>query len=599
MSGLVEVTELTVGPSGAAPVFDGVSLTLHAGESIGIAGESGSGKSTLLLALMGVLRPGLTRQAGHVRFRGADVLGQSDVDLLNMRGRRIALIPQNAGTALTPTLRVGAQIDEALRLHTALDAPARARRLVELLTKARLPQSESLVHRYPHELSGGQIQRVAIAMALAGEPEVLLLDEPTTGLDVTTQAAILDLLAELQHASGVAMICVSHDLGVLSRLCRHLAVMYSGQLIEDGPTKALLARPGHPYAAALLSSVPRLTHPGIPLPIPGVPPAPSARPFGCSFSPRCVLADARCHAQRPMLREIGTLRHAACFHVATAQRHSPPEPDTAVRVSTAIALEVSDLSVSYALSTALGRILGLSRAVPTVRDLSFTLKSGEVLGLVGESGSGKSTILRAIAGLWPPVSGRIALGGTEPLPARVAHRSKSQLRRIQMVFQNPDASLNPRQRIIDILAQPIRLYRTVGPEGLRARAVALLAEVRLDETYLDRFPGQLSGGERQRVAIARAFAAEPEILLCDEITTALDVSVQAAILQLVRDLAASRGVATIFVSHDLAVVRAIADRIAVLKDGILVEIGTAAQICDSPASDYTRRLLAAVLEPDA
>lgn len=600
------VSDLTIGvrlQKGQTPaVVEGVSLALNQGASIGIAGESGSGKSTLLLAMMGVLRAGLTHLSGGVTFDGTPLFGRADKDLEHLRGGRLALIPQNAGTAMTPTLRIGAQIDEVLRLHTNLGPERRALRVLELLAKVRLPEPERMARRFPHELSGGQVQRAAIAMALAGGPSVLLMDEPTTGLDATTQLSLLELMVDLRREAGMAIVCVSHDLGVLAKLCERLVVMYSGALIEEGTTRQLLANPSHPYTRALLASLPTLANPGLPSSIPGAPPSPFALPKGCRFAPRCGVADERCHSARPPVQDYGPERRLACFHPANGPMTSVAEPTVSATAPLSLTpvLQVSDLSIAFGRARGLNRLFRRGSPKPVVQDVSFQLRRGEVLGLVGESGSGKSTILRAIAGILEPSGGSIQLAaddtGLVPLASAMAHRPLSQLQRVQMVFQNPETSLNPRHTIFEILAQPLRLYSSSGGLGSRQKAQELLTEVRLDESYLDRYPAQLSGGERQRIAIARAFAANPEVLLCDEITTALDVSVQAAVLKLVRDLARDRRVATIFVSHDLAVVRAISDRIAVLSAGRIVEIGSADDLCRRPAHAYTQKLLGAMLE---
>ena len=459
-----------------------------------------------------------------------------------------------------------------------------------------------MAKRYPHELSGGQVQRAAIAMALAGEPAALLMDEPTTGLDVTTQLSLLDLMIELQRDSGMAIVCVSHDLGVLAKLCQRLVVMYSGAMVEEGPTSTLLTRPSHPYTRALLAALPTLVHPGLPAPIAGRPPDPQALPPGCRFAPRCAGAEGDCNHLRPPVRDAGSGHRLACFHPVTLPLKAAQD-DAAERAgqTSVPVLSVQDVSVTYGQARGLNRLLARTKPVQVVEGVSFQLHRGEVLGLVGQSGSGKSSILRAIAGIHPLSDGTVCLSGTggplTPLAPRMAMRTLAELKSIQMVFQNPDLSLNPRHTVFELLAQPLRLYGGLTAAQLRDRAVALLADVRLDATCLDRLPSRLSGGERQRVAIARAFAAEPEILLCDEITTALDVSVQAAVLHLVRDLARERAVATIFVSHDLAVVRAISDRIAVLSAGRIVEIGAADDVCRRPRHSYTQRLLEAVLEP--
>lgn len=593
---LLEVANLSIGGAGFL-VVDDVSLTLQPGESLGIAGESGSGKSTLLLALMGLIRQGLRPIQGEIRFNGLPMLRQSDAALESVRGGKIGFVPQNPGTALNPSRRIGAQIAEALMLHTALTAAERAARVLELLGAVRLPEPEVAARRFPHELSGGQVQRAAIAMALAGAPEVLLLDEPTTGLDVTTQAALLDLLADLRGRAQVAIVCVSHDLGVLARLCDRIAVMYAGAMVEEGPLATVLTHPGHPYTRALVASIPRIDMAGLPLPIEGSPPSLFHLPPGCRFAPRCAFADEACRAARPDLAHRDQDHRVACLRPLKGS----PQATRPVHAASAIGaplLAVEGLSVRYDQTGWFGNRAPKS----VVQAVSFALNRGEVLGLVGESGSGKSTILRAIAGLAVPSGGRITLTrGTsaEDLHPRAVNRPLAQLRSVQLVFQNPDASLNPRHCVLDLLAQPLRLYGQVPRVDIRAKAAALLAEVRLPAATLERRPAQLSGGERQRVAIARAFAAGPDLLLCDEITTALDVSVQAAVLALIRDLAAKHNVAAIFVSHDLAVVRAIADRVAVLRHGSLIEIGTVDAVCTRPQDPYTRSLLASVLEVPA
>lgn len=600
-SALLRVENLTIGTAGpaSAAVVDNVSLALAAGETLGIAGESGCGKSTLLLAMMGVTRGGLVRSAGRVLFDGVSMFEASERELESIRGGRLALIPQNAGLALTPTIRIGDQIDEALMLHTDLAATERRGRIVELLASVRLPMPERLGTRYPHELSGGQLQRVAIAMALAAEPRLLLLDEPTTGLDVTTQLGILELLAELRRNTGVAMVCVSHDLGVIARLSDRMMVMYAGQAIEAAAAADLLQRPAHPYARGLIASIPRLSVGTIPTAIPGRPPAPGEAPPGCRFAPRCDRAQPLCHQTMPEPRDIAPGRNVAChFPVTEALAIAAPAADRVLETdeTSVPLLSIDALDVTYVKPGLFGRMD--ADAPRAVDDVSFALRPGEILGLVGESGSGKSTILRCIAGLWPPLGGTVRFRDTL-LDRPAARRDRAVLRAVQLVFQNPDASLNPRQTVREILAQPLRLYFDLGGRALAARTSALLRDVRLDDSYLDRYPSQLSGGERQRVAIARAYAAEPDVLLLDEVTSALDVSVQASILQLLRDLSATRGTACILVSHDLAVVQALADRIAVLYRGQLVEMGPARQTCQAPAHDYTKSLIAAVLEPDA
>lgn len=591
---LLNVQDLTISQAGnAAAIVRAASLAVGPGETLGIAGESGCGKSTLLLALMGIVKPGLAMTGGQVQVMGQGLGSLAPEALRRLRGQSVAMVPQSAAMALTPTLRVGAQLAEAMAVHDAFPKVAIAARTSELFARVRLPDPDRIGSRYPHELSGGQMQRVAIAMALACEPKLLLLDEPTTGLDVTTQAGILDLLDELRRETGMAMVCVSHDIGVLARLTARVAVMYAGRIVEDRPTTDLLTRPAHPYARALMVSVPRIDSQGLPPSIPGNPPPPGTAGPGCAFAPRCARAHAACDHE-PALSPLPEGGGVACH----SPDHGPlalaalPQPLIAPEAKAHV-IAVHDLVVQYRRASLLDRLARRSPPFPVVSGVSLTLARGEILGLVGESGSGKSTILRAIAGLWPPSAGRIMLDGAN-LSAHVNKRDRSALRRVQVVFQNPDASLNPRQTVREILAQPLRLYFNAGPAEVEARARSLIADVRLSPAHLDRRPAQLSGGERQRVALARAFAAEPDVILCDEVTSALDVSVQASVLALIHDLCHARGTSCLFVAHDLAVVAALCDRVAVLHRGRIVEEGPARSVCSTPEHPYTRNLIAAV-----
>ncbi|TDQ82993.1 peptide/nickel transport system ATP-binding protein [Dongia mobilis] len=602
---ILAVDGLTIGAGGeseVAPVVDRIDLTLAQGSALGIAGESGSGKSTLLLAMMGVVKPGLELRAGTCRFGQLDLFAAPPAALEKLRGGRLALVPQNAGLALTPNIRIGDQIAEVLRYHAGpADQERHNAHIAELLALVRLPDPELLGRRFPHELSGGQLQRVGIAMALAGQPDLLLLDEPTTGLDVTTQLGILELLEDIRRKQGMAMVCVSHDLGVLARLCGDIAIMYAGRLVEQGPATRLLTQPAHPYSRALLASIPRLASAGIPTGIPGRPPAPDQALAGCRFAPRCRHADRTCSDVVPPSRDLTTGHLVACHHPQLGMEPGSAVAKLATRQhpgATEARLLVDGLSVTYQRR---GLLPGLrqTQAKRALDRVSLILHRSEILGLVGESGSGKSTLLKALAGLWPVLEGRAVMDEHRDLTEPVQKRDRDSLRRMQLIFQNPDASLNPRHTIREILSQPLRLYFSLSRTEVEARASRLLGDVRLDASYLDRQPAELSGGERQRVAIARAFAAEPDVILCDEITSALDVSVQASVLQIIRELTQEKQVACLFVSHDLAVVNAIADRIAVLYRGQLVELGEARQVCAAPAHTYTRQLLAAVLEPPA
>jgi len=602
---LVDIRKLCVGFRGRAgamlPVLHEIDLTVRRGESIGIVGESGSGKSTLALAAMGYLKHGLQKMSGEVIYDGADMFARTDRDLVRIRGGQLGLIPQNSGQALTPTMRIGRQIREALHLHCDLPEAEYGQRARDLLAQVRLPDPAAMLRRYPHELSGGQQQRVAIAMALAGEPDALLLDEPTTGLDVTTQAHILELLRDLATARNMAMVYVSHDLGVIARVCDRVHVLYAGETVLEGPVKAVLRNPAHPYARGLLASIPRLGERTLPRALDGRPPGPGEARQGCTFAPRCPLATEDCRAARPPMIDAPGAQRTRCIYpeqVAGIAAHAAGTEPQVCAPDSPPALRLSGLSIRYARPGLIDRLRRAPRPPATVDGIDLDLAQGETLGLVGESGSGKSTILKSIAGLLPPAAGEITLGDGTPLPRSVERRRPDQLRRIQMIFQNPDDSLNPRHSVAGIIAQPLRLYFGLKDDALRARSVELLEIVRLGADYLERRPGQLSGGEKQRVAVARAFAAGPEIVLCDEITSALDVSVQAAVLDLLNDLKADHGTAFIFVSHDLTVVRALSDRVAVLYQGRICEIGPAAAVYDAPSHPYTAVLLGAVLTPD-
>ncbi len=604
MSSLIETRDISVGFIGRdgriREVLRNIDLTVAPGESVGLVGESGSGKSTLALAAMGYLKHGLKLLNGSAAFNGMDMFAQSRQELERIRGGQLALIPQNSGQSLTPTLRIGAQLGEALRLHSALPADQHGPKLIELLGQVRLHDPEGIVARFPHELSGGQQQRVAIAMALAGEPDALLLDEPTTGLDVTTQAHILELLRDIAAERGMAMLYVSHDLGAIARVCDRVVVMYAGEVVLEGSTRHVLKTPAHPYARGLLASIPKLDDAKLPVALDGRPPAPGDAGGGCAFADRCALAQARCRNARPPLSPSGNGETVRCFFAddASRGRGQAVGAEPARYRGEATILDLHDLSISYAKPRLFDQLLGRGADVlPTVDGISISISKGETLGLVGESGSGKSTILKTIAGLLPPADGSVTVN-SQSLPSAVEHRDPGLLRKIQLIFQNPDDSLNPRHTVADILGQPLKLYFGLTGDELRTRCAEILERVRLRAHYLDRLPSQLSGGEKQRVAIARAFAANPEIVLCDEVTSALDVSVQAAVLDLLNDLKKTQGTTYIFVSHDLAVVRALSDRVAVLYQGRLCEIGQTDRVFGGTSHPYTEVLLGAVLEPD-
>ncbi|MFK7804637.1 MAG: dipeptide ABC transporter ATP-binding protein [Anaerolineae bacterium] len=613
---LVDIKDLSVGYhtkyGKLVHVLRNVNLQIEPGETLGLVGESGCGKSTLGQAMMGFLRSGSKILGGQVMYQGIDMFSLSAKEMEAIRGTRIALIPQNAGQSLTPTLRVGKQIMEALELNAKISGEAARVRAVELLGQVQLPSPDEMATRYPHELSGGQQQRVAVAMALAGNPDMLVLDEPTTGLDVTTQAHILELLRDVVKEMGTAMMYISHDLGVIARVSDRISVMYAGEKVEDATAAQLFKTPAHPYTRGLLESIPRLTLSGIPKSMPGQPPLPATLP-GCHFEPRCPYATEICSQKPPAFESVersvgkdGRVEDhlARCHHWDKLTEGNFKEELKDVyqavtnKVSTEPAITITDVDISYYQPGLLDKWMGVVPPPATVSDINLTVHRGETVALVGESGSGKSTIVRTISGLLPAKDGAITFEKFD-LTTDVDDRPMSLRKRIQMIFQNPDASLNPRHSVTEILDQPLKLYfPEMTAEDRERRKEELLDRVRLGHRYLTRYPGQMSGGEKQRVAIARAFAADPEVVLCDEVTSALDVSVQAAVLDLLADLQKEHGTTYIFITHDLAVVRAFADRVAVLYQGRLCEVGTVDEIYAPPFHPYSQMLLGAALEPD-
>ena len=605
---LVEINNLSIGYHNKAGklvhVLRDVSLQIRPGETVGLVGESGCGKSTLGQAMMGFLRTGSQILGGNVQFAEMDMFGLTNHELESIRGGKIALIPQNAGEALTPTMRVGKQIIEALALKKDISGDTAKKRMVELLGQVRLPQPEVMAKRYPHELSGGQQQRVVVAMALAGEPDMLVLDEPTTGLDVTTQAHILELMCDIVSELGTAMMYISHDLGVIARVSDRVALMYAGEIVEDASVKEIFKSPTHPYARGLLESIPRLEVAGIPKSMPGQPPIPGTLP-GCSFAPRCPFVTEICSIESPELIAMPHVAHLVRCHnwekVASedfSQELKNVFQTIQHKAQDKSAIELSDVEITYYRQGLIDRLRRIPEPPATVSNVTLSVRRGETLALVGESGSGKSTIVRTISGLLPAKSGKIQFLNHD-LTINVDGRDMDLCRRVQLIFQNPDASLNPRHTVAEIIDQPLKLYiPEMTRDERRARQIELLERVRLDGRYRLRYPGQLSGGEKQRVAIARAFAANPDVVLCDEVTSALDVSVQAAVLDLLSDLQKERNTTYIIIAHDLAVVRAIADRVAVLYQGRLCEVGTVDEIYSPPYHPYTETLMGAVLVPD-
>jgi peptide/nickel transport system ATP-binding protein len=573
------VDDLVVRTRGGATVLDRACIEVAAGASLGLVGESGSGKTTLAQALLGFVRPGLVIAGGSVRVTGTEMVGLAEVDLRTLRGRLVSYVPQDPASALNPAMRVGAQIRELLSVHIGNGHDSD--RVAELLRRVELPADAGFQRRFPHQLSGGQQQRVAIAMALACDPRLVVLDEPTTGLDVVTQGLILDEVNRLRRELDVALVYVSHDLAAVAAVTDRVAVMYAGQILEQADTVTVTTRPRHPYAAGLVSSVPDHRRPRHLTGIPGVAPDAASIPAGCPFAPRCELCVPECTAALPPKVEIFPGHTVRCLRWAET-----PLPTQALRPLAQAPELVPLLDVSSL--TAQHRTHGL--LVTAVDAVSFAVRPGTCVALVGESGSGKTTIARCVAGLHVPAAGSITLDGQMLAPTARA-RTREQRRRIQLIFQNPYESLNPRHTIAEQIAWPARALRRVSRSESQSEVTELLERVRLPARLASRYPGSLSGGERQRVAIARALAAHPDLLICDEITSALDVSVQAAALDLLAELQRSLGLALLFITHDLGVVASVADDVLVLEHGSQVERGDAVRILQAPSQPYTRRLI--------
>ncbi|ABY34592.1 MAG TPA: ABC transporter ATP-binding protein [Chloroflexus aurantiacus] len=577
------------------PVVREISLTVTAGDVLGVVGESGSGKSTLGLAVLRALPAGGHISSGQILLDGADVTHLPASALRPLWARSLRLVPQNPLAALNPTLRIGEQLIEAI----GGDRTTATQQALALLTRVQIADPARVMCSYPHELSGGMQQRVMIAMALHGEPRLLVLDEPTTSLDVTTEAAVVDLLAELIAERQPATLFISHNLGLVARIATRTAVLYAGELVELAPTESLFQQPRHPYTQGLLRSLPR---PGLrynhhPLqPIDGVLPAPDALPKGCIFAPRCALADDRCRNERPPLLDVNNNQWTRCHYWQQVTMDSPsPSPTvTTTALNGEVLLSTTQLTKTITQRRSLTDLMRRKppSVVQALTNVDLKLRRNRTLGIVGESGSGKTTLARCVIGLTEPSSGSIDLIDVTLAPT-IQHRSREQLRRLQMVLQNPQEALNPALTVGEALIRP--LIRLGGLDRQRAvqRVPELLQLVKLPISYAERRPAQLSGGEKQRVAIARALAAAPDLLLLDEAVSALDVSVQAAILNLLADVKTDTGIAYLFITHDLAVVSYLADDVAVMYRGQIVEEGPVTAVLQPPLHPYTEALLTA------
>jgi peptide/nickel transport system ATP-binding protein len=571
-------------------VLRGVSLSIERSESYGLVGESGCGKTTAAFAIMRSLPRNGRVVSGSIRVDGEDLLAMSQNRVRTLRSTTLSMVYQNPGAALNPAIRVGPQLQEVFELMGA-SKEAATKRAHAILEKVQISDPARVMRRYPHQLSGGMQQRVVIAMALAKDPTLLILDEPTTGLDATVEAEVLDLIAALRQEFGTSVLFISHNLAVIAKMCERVGVLYAGRLVEEGIAGEVFRDPRHPYTVGLLRCIPRggVRKDETPLDtIPGFLPAIGAEIPGCVFAPRCGLVRDICREEEPPLYPVGDGRTSRChFHQEAhlLPRNAPPELMAPREGNGATLLAIENAAKTYRQE---------GQNVHALSDISLGIKPGEVLGLVGESGSGKTTLARVLLGLTSPDPGsQLELEGT-PLAANVQQRTRQQVRAIQVVFQNPDSALNRRFSVRRIIERA--LYKLQGLRGdeRSRRARELASSVRFDESLLAVRPSQLSGGLKQRVAIARAFAGEPRIVLCDEPTSALDVSVQAAILNLLAELQSREGVTYLFISHDLGVVRYISDRIAVLYLGHLLELGDAETVFKAPHHPYTEALLSAV-----
>ena len=582
---LLEVENLKICLAGTkVDVVDEVTFSVRAGEVLGLVGESGSGKTTVALAVLAHTRRGLEIAGGHVRIDGTDVLAASKAEIRRIRGHHVTYVPQDPASALNPTLKIGTQLREVFASGKNQGAPVDDvdARILEVLAETGLRDGASYLKRYPHQLSGGQQQRIGIAMAFATRPRLIVLDEPTTGLDVTTQAQVLDTVRQMCGRYNVAAICVSHDLALVAQLASRVAVMYAGRIVEQGATETVLTTPTHPYTERLLRAVPSTEKAHALEGIRGHPPRPAGRPAGCTFAPRCELAIDKCRAERPPDVAVGDAGHfARCWRASEVTHTGEPLLLTSRPVAakeSAPMLKVAGLSASYA-------------STQVLHDISFDVQRESCLAVVGESGSGKTTLSRCIVGLHSRLE-----RGDELRRDRAATRASGRViarpcDEFSSSSRTPTPPLNPRRTIGQLVAQPLEDLFDLSRADINSRVGNILEDVSLPSNAMTRYPDELSGGERQRVAIARALVVNPDLLVCDEITSALDVSVQAVIVELLRLHQFERHLAIIFVTHNLALVRSIAQDVVVLSDGRIRESGPVDSVLDHPSDEYTIKLL--------
>jgi len=598
---------------GILRALDGVSLRVGPGEILGLVGESGAGKSMTGSAVIGLLDPPGRIASGEVWVRGQRIDGLTEDEMRQVRGKEIGAVFQDPLTALNPLYTVGQQLIETIQTHLGFSAAQARQEAIALLVETGIPAAEQRIDQYPHQFSGGMRQRVVIALALCARPQLVVADEPTTALDVSIQAQIIGLLKRVCKERGAAVLLITHDMGVIAETCDRVAVMYSGRVVEEGPVAQVIQAPRHPYTAGLMAAIPdidqethRLAH------IPGSMPRLDALPLGCGFHPRCAFADDQCRSSRPPLTDLGGKTAAACWHLDALNQEKKPasassqpfmvRPASTVELDPARPLaplvEVHGLSRTFDVSDPwLSRMLsgGKRHHLRAVQEVSLSIPKGKTFALVGESGCGKSTMARMLVGLDHPTQGEVRFDGQPLHSALASAQSMALRRRLQMIFQDPFASLNPRWTVGDIVAEPLLEHRLVGSRReLTAQVGDLLASVGLSAKDQQKYPHQFSGGQRQRISIARALATQPEFLVCDEPTSALDVSVQAQVLNLMQDLQRDRGLTYLFISHNLAIVRHLSDEVAVMYLGRIVEKGSTKKIFAAPRHPYTRLLMDAI-----
>ena len=599
----------------AVDLVTDVSLEIEPGRCLGLVGESGAGKSLTAKAIVGLLPRGIKVTRGSISV-GGQTLTSGQVSWRQIRGALVGTIFQDPMSSLNPVMRIRTQVEEVIKAHLTLNKRGREERVIELMEAVELPGDHKFLARYPHELSGGQQQRVAIAMAIACDPVLLIADEATTALDVRTQAQILKLLRSLVDGRGLSMMLVTHDMGVIANVSDRLAVLYSGRVVERGRTPSVLSRPRHPYTGGLIESCPLDLKGGFRSqvrPIMGTAPVGAESIWDkCVYAPRCSRAQSRCGSHSPPMEDYGELHDAACFYplggdpseiadrskpsepvVMTTKVESPPESGTDWSGKEVI-VRATGLTVSYRE----GRVFSYGRkAVPAVVEFNLELRRAETVAVVGESGSGKSTVARALIRLEP--SNAVVEGHRQILGSDLDGLDKGELRnmrrRAQIIFQDPYGSLNPRRKVVDLLMEGPRAHALDSADPPLRHAGQLLERVGLDPSFADRYPHQMSGGQRQRVAIARALSVEPQVLICDEPVSALDVSIQAQILELLASLAEREGLAFVFITHDLGVMNMLADRVIVMREGETVETGFVEEILTQPDTEYTRELVQASL----